>query len=100
MYDAINLLDEIEKYYLISETGNIYRIKTCRNIPIYKECKYTKIGNNYYVNINIQNSKKKYKVDYLIALKYVPNPMFNTKIVHKDNDISNNKSNNLVWSEL
>lgn len=92
-----SILEEIEKYYLISETGVIYRIKTFSNKPTFKECKPIKLNNMYYVTITLDGKQKKYKIDTLVANKYLPNPKYHTKIKHRDNDISNNNVTNLIW---
>lgn len=100
MYEERELVDNIERYYMISETGNIYRIKTICGHIIYKQCKLTCIGNYEYVNINIEGEKRKYRVDYLIACKYIPNHKGYKYIKHLDNTCSNNKVSNLIWSEI
>lgn len=84
----------IEGYpnYKISNFGNIYNIKTN------KEVTKTKHGNRFecYVR-DKENNKKLISVAKLVALAFVENKNGGDKVYHIDKNSLNNRCDNLIW---
>ena len=63
------IINNIETYYLISEDGRVYNLKTKRYLKGHLE-------NTGYisVNLNINNKKKNYALHRLVAQTFLENP--------------------------
>ena len=84
----------IEGYpnYKISNFGNIYNIKTN------KEVTKTKHGNRFECCVrDKENNKKLISVAKLVALAFVENKNGGDKVYHIDKNSLNNRCDNLIW---
>lgn len=55
-----------------------------------------------YVVVNLTNTNgksKEFRVDYLVASSFVPNPHNYKNIRHIDGNLDNNRADNLEWVE-
>lgn len=55
-----------------------------------------------YVVVNLTNANGKskgFRVDYLVAISFVPNPHNYKNIRHIDGNLDNNRADNLEWVE-
>lgn len=59
--------------------------------------KENKDGYNVVTLINDSGEPKEFRVDYLVASSFVPNPHNYKNIRHIDGDINNNRADNLEW---
>lgn len=80
--------------YIISDEGIIKNIATDRIINPW-------LNNNsyYYVTLNLEGTRKNYRVHRLVAEKFIPNPNNLPQVNHKDGDKRNNKADNLEWCD-
>lgn len=58
-----------------------------------------KDGYNIVNLINTNGESEEFRVDYLVAISFVPNPHNYKNIRHIDGDLENNKADNLEWVE-
>ena len=86
------IINNIETYYLISEDGKVYNLKTKRYLKGHLE-------NTGYisVNLNINNKKKNYALHRLVAQTFLENPDNLPIVNHKDGNKLNNDISNLEW---
>ena len=86
------IINNIETYYLISEDGRVYNLKTKRYLKGHLE-------NTGYisVNLNIDNKKKNYALHRLVAQTFLENPDNLPIVNHKDGNKLNNNVDNLEW---
>ena len=86
------IINNIETYYLISEDGRVYNLKTKRYLKGHLE-------NTGYisVNLNIDNKKKNYALHRLVAQTFLENPDNLPIVNHKDGNKLNNNVENLEW---
>ena len=86
------IINNIETYYLISEDGRVYNLKTKRYLKGHLE-------NTGYisVNLNINNKKKNYALHRLVAQTFLENPDNLPIVNHKDGNKLNNNVENLEW---
>lgn len=61
--------------------------------------KKNKDGYNVVTLINDSGESKEFRVDYLVASSFVPNPHNYKNIRHIDGDLNNNRADNLEWVE-
>lgn len=87
-------IDEIQKYYEITEDGRVYsKIKNRWLHPIRNNFGYT----NYSINKGIPHSCF-ISAHRLVAFKYLgPPPNSSYEVDHKDHDKTNNHWSNLQW---
>lgn len=58
-----------------------------------------KNGYNVVNLINNNGESKEFRVDYLVASSFVPNPHNYKNIRHIDGNLENNRADNLEWVE-
>ena len=84
-----------EKYYLVSNLGNIYSIRNKRNlkIKINSRHKYCEI------EFNIKGNVTYHRVHRLVAQAFIynPSPATKTMVNHIDGNKQNNTVSNLEW---
>lgn len=56
-----------------------------------------KEGYNTVKLVNSDGESKEFRVDYLVASSFVPNPHNYKNIRHIDGDLNNNRADNLEW---
>lgn len=56
-------------------------------------------GYNVVTLTNTNGESKEFRVDYLVASTFVPNPHNYKNIRHIDGDLENNRADNLEWVE-
>lgn len=54
-------------------------------------------GYNVVTLTNTEGESKEFRVDYLVASSFVPNPHNYKNIRHIDGDLNNNRADNLEW---
>ena len=80
--------------YIISDEGIIKNIVTDRIINPWLN------NNGYrYVTLNLEGTRKNYRVHRLVAEKFIPNPNNLPQVNHKDGNKQNNKIDNLEWCD-
>ena len=80
--------------YIISDEGIIKNIATDRIINPWLN------NNGYrYVTLNLEETRKNYRVHRLVAEKFIPNPNNLPQVNHKDGNKQNNKIDNLEWCD-
>lgn len=75
--------------YLISESGEIFSLKSNRNLKPYKTTKG-------YLQVRL-DSGKAFHVHRLVAEAFIPNPDNLPQINHKNEDKTDNRVENLEW---
>lgn len=58
-----------------------------------------KDGYNVVYLTDVNGKSKEFRVDYLVATSFVPNPHNYKNIRHIDGDLENNRADNLEWVE-
>lgn len=58
-----------------------------------------KDGYNVVDLTGVNGKSKEFRVDYLVATSFVPNPHNYKNIRHIDGDLENNRADNLEWVE-
>ena len=61
--------------------------------------KKNKDGYNVVTLINDSGESKEFRVDYLVASSFVPNPHNYKNVRHIDGNVNNNRADNLEWVE-
>lgn len=56
-----------------------------------------KNGHNVVKLTNTNGESKEFRVDYLVATSFVPNPHNYKNIKHIDGNLENNRADNLEW---
>ena len=80
--------------YIISDEGIIKNIATDRVINPWLN------NNGYrYVTLNLEGTRKNYRVHRLVAEKFIPNPNNLPQVNHKDGNKQNNEIDNLEWCD-
>ena len=80
--------------YIISDEGIIKNIATDRIINPWLN------NNGYrYVTLNLEGTRKNYRVHRLVAEKFIPNPNNLPQVNHKDGNKQNNEIDNLEWCD-
>ena len=85
--------------YHVTPEGKVYSTKSrYGERPKPREMKL-RLSSNGYLRVGLwkDNIKKEFRVNRLVALIYVPNPLNNPLVCHKDNDRLNNDYRNLYW---
>ena len=77
--------------YLISESGEIFSLKSNRNLKPYKTTKG-------YLQVRL-DSGKAFHVHRLVAEAFIPNPDNLPQINHKNEDKTDNRVENLEWCD-
>ena len=78
--------------YIISDEGIVKNIATDRIINPWLN------NNGYrYVTLNLEETRKNYRVHRLVAEKFIPNPNNLPQVNHKDGNKENNCVSNLEW---
>lgn len=80
-------------YYLISNMGNVKKLKNLNNMKTYDRGGYTRI--DLYDSRNKKYLKR--SVHRLVAEAFIPNPLNKPQVNHIDGDKDNNSINNLEW---
>lgn len=76
-----------ENKYAVSDRGEVINVRGDYQLNGYR---------GIYVNLG----KKKFRIDYLVARAFVPNIRMCQRIIHKDGDQTNNRADNLEWTDL
>lgn len=99
--DRKQFRDNIPGYpgYHVTPDGEVYSTK-CRSGERPKPFKMKlRLGSQGYLRVGLwkEGVKKEFRVNRLVALIYVPNPLNNPLVCHKDNNPLNNHYTNLYW---
>jgi len=86
--ESNRIIAELEKYYIFSPTGNIFRISDDKHIG-------GTVLNSGHIQICLRG--KKYYTHRLIAMKYKKNSKAFPVVNHKDGNPQNNAAGNLEW---
>lgn len=79
--------------YLVSDAGEVYTVRD--GIPFV----LTKVNGGRYVNLYRNGAMAQLLVSYLVARAFLPNPAGRPYVCHRDGDPTNNRVDNLFWSE-
>ena len=84
--------------YSVSDTGLVRNDKTGKILKPYRIAKKYKGADQ--VQLQIDNTRKKYLVSHLVALHFLGKPKSDAHkwVLHKDNNRLNNNASNLRWS--
>lgn len=89
-----------EGLYQVSNLGNIKSFKKSKKFKCPQEfILKSSISNNGYIQVVLygNRTRKKFLVHRLVAEAFIPNPKNYPQINHKDENRSNNSSDNLEW---
>lgn len=87
-----------EGKYQVSNTGKVRSINY-NNTGIIKELKQKENRYGYMeVWLSKNNIKKGYMVGRLVALHFIPNPLFKEEVIHISKDAKDNRVENLMWA--
>ncbi len=96
---------DIKGYEGLYQVSNIGRVKSLsfRNkkatIKREKILSILKSGNYYHISLSKNNKQKNFLIHRLVAEAFVPNKNNYQEINHKDENIRNNKADNLEWCD-
>lgn len=94
-------IKDYEGYYQISNLGNVRSLDRLDNKgrKVYgKNITIKRSRNNYrFVTLYKDGKAKMISIHRLVALNFLPNPNNFPQVNHKDEDITNNKLDNLEW---
>ncbi|MBR3208840.1 MAG: HNH endonuclease [Bacilli bacterium] len=99
-------MNENKKWKIIPNTDGKYAVSDCGEVknlkPHYEKNPYIinpNQGKDGYlqVSIIINGARRTYTVHRLVALMFIPNPMFYKEVNHKDGNKANNCVDNLEW---
>ncbi len=91
-------IEEVQDYYYITKSGEVFSYARTR--PISLALSRDRDG---YLRVSLQTKdgcRKSYRVNRLVALAYIPNPMNYPVVNHINHDISDNSINNLEWCSI
>lgn len=81
-----------EKYYLVSNTGKIYSIRSERLLKQWKRLGYMR------VNLSANGRRESWAVHRLVALAFIPNPEQKPTVNHINEIKDDNRVENLEWA--
>lgn len=85
-------IDKGRTDYLISNTGVVYSKKSKKILkPQLSNCGYLR------VELYINGCSYKKSIHRLVAIAFIPNPLFKPQVNHKNGDKTNNNVSNLEW---
>jgi len=82
-----------EGYYQVSDEGKVRRLKSGGKTREVKN----KDGLYYTVSLSKKCEKRTYAVHRLVAEMFIPRPVWNVEVNHKDGNKHNNHVENLEW---
>ena len=94
----IDIIAEIEKYYIIHEGGYLTRKKDNSVVVFSKDHKgYLKARLQVPLLSKHKDKRKPFRLHRIIALKFIPNIYNKPQVNHKDGIKLNNDKSNLEW---
>ena len=85
-----NWIPGYEKIYKVSNLGEVFSVHSNGQLEPIK---------GRWVNLSGHGRVERYKIAYLVARAFVPNPEMRPYVVHVNGDRTDNRASNLVWSE-
>lgn len=98
MEQICKYIEEVQDYYYITEKGEV--LSFARSNPISLSLSRDKDG---YYRVSLQtkdNRRKSYRVNRLVALSFIPNPMNYPIVNHINHNIGDNSVDNLEWCSI
>lgn len=87
-----------EGEYQVSNMGRVKSLKN-KNKPLIMSLVLSRTQNYYSVGLTKKGQKKQYSVNRLVAEAFIPNPNNYKEVNHIDEDTTNNKVDNLEWTD-
>jgi hypothetical protein len=91
MQEIYNSIAEIEGY-LFSNLGNVYSIKTNKNLR-----KYLNYKGYHFLGLRVNGVSKKYYIHRLVAMAFIPNQHNKPQVNHINGNKLDNRVENLEW---
>ena len=87
-----------EGKYQVSNTGKV-RSLNYNNTHTIRELK-PKVNRYGYLEVKLSknNKTRDYMVGRLVAIHFIPNPLYNEEVIHISNDSKDNRVENLKWA--
>lgn len=79
-----------EKLYKVSNLGEVYSQRGACELELVR---------GRYVNLSNAGRVERYKVAYVVARVFLPNPEMRPYVIHVNGDRTDNRVSNLAWSE-
>ena len=79
-----------ELFYKVSNLGEVY--------STYSKCQLEPVRGKW-VNLCGYGRVERYKIAYLVARAFVPNPELRPYVIHLNGDRTDHRASNLAWSE-
>lgn len=79
-----------EKLYKVSNLGEVYSQRGACELELVR---------GRYVNLSNAGRVERYKIAYVVARVFLPNPEMRPYVIHVNGDRTDNRVSNLAWSE-
>lgn len=80
-----------EQLYKVSNLGEVFSVRSNGQLEPIK---------GRWVNLSGRGRVERYKIAYMVARMFVPNPEMRPCVIHLNGDRTDNRASNLAWSEV
>lgn len=99
-FDSIFRTEEKRKWEQVPGYEGLYRVSNLGEVYSVRGGCFLEIVRDRYVNLSKHGRVERFKVAYMVARMFVPNPEMRPCVIHLNGDRTDNRASNLAWSEV